>query len=247
MNSICRDSFSKGHCQLGTVALLMLLVAPGYSLAQSTFDHFTTGFRLDGAHRFAECESCHADGLFAGTPTQCSGCHAQSGRIDATAKPAVHVPTTDRCDACHRPNAWVAVARVDHLEVLGTCSSCHNGSKAAGKPVTHLPTGDQCDDCHRSTAWVPAAFDHAGITAACFSCHNGMLAMGKPVDHILATDLCEDCHNTITWSSVSRVDHLQVLGTCSTCHNGMVATGRHPQHILTTAECDTCHNTIAWR
>ena len=247
MRSICRDRPTRELCRLGILALLLLPVVPGQADAQSTFDHFTTGFRLDGAHRVAECESCHTDGLFAGTPTQCSGCHTQAGRINATSKPAVHVTTTDRCDACHRSNAWVAVSRVDHLEVLGTCISCHNGRKANGKPVNHLPTSDQCDDCHRSTAWVPAAFDHAGIAGACFSCHNGAIAMGKPVNHIPATDLCEDCHNTITWSSVSRIDHLQVLGTCSTCHNGMIATGQHPQHTPTTAECDTCHNTIAWR
>jgi len=247
MHSICRRILTKGLYQPGMLALLLLLIVADRSVAQSTFDHFTTGFRLDGAHRFGECESCHADGMFAGTPTQCSGCHTQSGHIDATSKSPVHVTTTDRCDACHRNIAWVAVSRVDHLEVFGTCSSCHDGSKANGKPVDHLPASEQCDDCHRSTAWVPAAFDHSGIVGACFSCHNGMVAMGKPVDHIPATDMCEDCHNTVTWSSVSRVDHLQVLGICSSCHNGMIATGQHPQHIPTTAECGTCHNTVAWR
>jgi len=248
MVSICRDKTTTVFCRLGMLGLLLLLpVVPGQSLAQSAFDHFTTGFRLDGAHRFAECEACHTDGLFAGTPIQCSGCHTQAGRIIATSKPAFHVTTTNRCDSCHAPSAWVAVSRVDHLEVLGTCASCHNSFNANGKPVNHVPASEQCDDCHRSTAWVPAAFDHAGIAGACFSCHNGTIASGKIVNHIPATNLCEDCHNTIMWNPVSRVDHLQVLGTCSTCHNGVTATGQPPQHIPTILECDNCHNTIAWR
>lgn len=246
MYSSCCDKLTVKICRLGVSAIL-LSVCHHITLAQSMFDHFTTGFRLEGSHRFAECESCHTDGLFEGTPTQCAGCHTQASRIRAVSKPAVHATTTDRCDSCHRTNAWVAVARVDHLEVLGTCISCHDGRKANGKPTDHSPASDQCDDCHRTTAWVPAAFDHTGIVGACFSCHNGIVAMGKPIDHIPATNLCEDCHNTVMWSPVARVDHQQVLGTCSTCHNGVVAAGKHPQHIPTTAECDTCHNTIAWR
>ena len=192
------------NCTLGVLGLLLLPAGSG--TAQSSFDHFTTGFRLEGAHRFAECEACHTDGLFEGTPTQCAGCHTQASRTQASSQPATHVTTTDRCDSCHRPNAWAGVVRVDHLEVLGTCASCHDGRTATGKPADHVPAGNQCDNCHRTTAFVPAAFDHTGIVSGCFSCHNGMIAMGKPLDHIPASDTCEDCHNTITWSSAARTD-----------------------------------------
>lgn len=229
------------------LASLLATAVPITSLGKSTFDHFTTGFRLEGAHRFADCEACHTDGIFSGTPTQCSGCHTQSSRVNATSKPAYHITTSDRCDACHRASDWQSVLRVDHFEVVGECAACHNGRRAGGQPVGHLPTTDQCDDCHRTTAWVPAAFEHSGIVGACISCHNGIGAMGKPPTHILATDLCEDCHNTMTFSPVRRVDHLQVLGTCSSCHNGSIAGGQPPGHIPTTEECDACHNTMAWR
>lgn len=234
-------------CWLGAVVLLSLPLTPGSSVAQWRFDHFTTGFRLEGAHRLAECESCHTDGMFAGTPTDCVGCHSQASRTNATSRPQTHITTTDRCDACHRPTAWVGITRVDHLETLGSCNNCHNGRKADGKPPMHLPTSDQCEDCHRTTSWLPAAFEHSGIVGGCFSCHDGMTATGKPVTHIPATNLCEDCHNAFSWSPVSRVDHLQVLGVCSSCHNGVIATGQHPQHIVTSEECDSCHNTLAWQ
>jgi predicted CXXCH cytochrome family protein len=222
-------------------------VAWSQASVSSAFDHFTTGFRLDGAHQFAECSSCHVDGLFEGTPTHCGGCHTQASRIRATAQPTQHVSTTEFCESCHRTNVWVPVARVDHLETQGTCASCHDNRDAMGKPVDHIPTSDQCDDCHRSVAWAPAAFSHTGITSGCFSCHNGMTATGKPVNHIPATNLCEDCHNTVMFSPVARVDHLQVLGVCSSCHNGTIARGQFVGHIPTTAECDTCHNTTSFR
>ncbi len=139
--------------QLSLLALLLLPVAPDRSVAQSTFDHFTTGYRLEGAHRFAECESCHTDGMFTGTVRHCSGCHNQASRSNATSQPQTHITTTNRCAACHRPNVWVGITRVDHFETLGACSSCHNGRKANGKPVTHVPAGNSCEDCHNTVAW----------------------------------------------------------------------------------------------
>ena len=134
-------------------ASLLLTLVSQESIAQSDFDHFTTGFRLEGAHRVAECESCHNDGVFAGTPTACADCHTQASRIQAAWKPATHLQTTDRCDSCHRPFAWVPVLRFDHLETQGTCSSCHNNSIVSGQPPQHIPTTAECDTCHNSRFW----------------------------------------------------------------------------------------------
>lgn len=235
-----------------TVFALVFLLAAGVAVdaraAQgSTFDHFTTGYRLDGAHAMASCDSCHAGSLFAGTPTECAGCHSDSSTVRASTQPSHHVTATQQCESCHRPYTWVPVVRVDHLEVLGSCGSCHDGRRAGGQPLNHLPTANDCESCHRTGAWSPAQFNHTGITDGCFSCHNSMLVMGKPMDHIPATNLCESCHRTIAWSPVGMVDHLQVLGSCSTCHNGVIATGQHAAHMQTTAECDNCHNTRGWR
>lgn len=236
------------HHLLAALALALLpTAAPAQSSIASNFDHYTTGFRLDGEHQFAACESCHTDGMFVGTPRDCVGCHTESSRVRATTKTTQHVLTSERCDACHRTSGFIPIMRMDHLEAFGSCASCHDGRRARGKPPDHVPAGEMCDDCHRTTAFVPAAFSHDSIVDNCASCHNGVVAMGKPVTHIQATNLCEDCHNVLSFSPVARVDHSQVLGTCSSCHNGVTATGQHPQHTPTTAECDTCHNTIAWR
>ena len=232
-------------------AVLVMSLLPGVGMGQasigSSFDHYTTGFRLDGEHQFAACESCHADGMFVGTPRDCVGCHTESSRVRATTKPPQHGLTSERCESCHRTSGFIPIARMDHLEAFGSCASCHDDRRARGKPPNHVPAGEMCDDCHRTTAFVPAAFSHDSIFDNCASCHNGVVAMGKPVTHIPATNICEDCHNTLSFAPVARVDHTQTIGTCSSCHNGITATGQHPQHIPTTAECDTCHNTMAWR
>ncbi len=153
MTTMRKGAFVTRLCQLGVLTLLSLPVATEKSVAQSTFDHFTTGYRLEGAHRFAACESCHTDGMFSGTARHCSGCHSQASRSNATSQPPTHMTTTDRCDACHRPNTWVGVVRVDHLETKGTCYGCHNGRKANGKPPMHMPASDFCEDCHNTVAW----------------------------------------------------------------------------------------------
>ncbi len=153
MASARKGAFAAGICQLGVLALLLLPVAPDRSVAQSKFDHFTTGFRLEGSHRFAACESCHTDGMFSGTARHCAGCHSQSSRSNATSQPQTHITTTNRCDACHRPNTWVGVMRVDHFETRGACYACHNGRKANGKPANHVPAPNTCDDCHNTVAW----------------------------------------------------------------------------------------------
>ena len=53
---------------IGLAAALALI--GGAALAQtafdSSFDHFTTGWPLEGAHRSVECAGCHVGGVFEG-------------------------------------------------------------------------------------------------------------------------------------------------------------------------------------
>jgi predicted CXXCH cytochrome family protein len=232
------------------VCLSLMLLVPGLTLAQvrldSNFDHFTTGFDLDGAHRVVDCESCHVGGVFQGTPTQCGSCHALGGRIRASAKPVNHPLTTDNCADCHRTTAWTPVLRVNHDQIYGTCTSCHNNVFSAGKPPGHVVTQSDCDVCHRTTGWLPVHFSHVEVTQPCVSCHNGADATGKNTTHINTTNYCEACHNTVSFASVARVDHVEVIGTCFSCHNGLTAVGKNPGHIPSGNDCDSCHTTSGW-
>jgi hypothetical protein len=131
--------------------------------------------------------------------------------------------------------------------VLGTCASCHDGTKATGKPPTHIPTTLACDNCHVTSAWLPARFDHTGVApGTCAQCHDGVRATGKTPTHIVTSASCDACHSTIAWLP-ARFDHANVApGTCSQCHNGTSATGKSASHWLTSLECDQCHRTTAW-
>jgi hypothetical protein len=210
------------------------------------FDHDETHFPLDIVHARQTCDACHIQGVFRGTPTQCSGCHSNSGRIQASAPSPSHMRTTDDCEFCHQTGNWENVARVDHFAVTGECQSCHNGIVAIGKNPGHIQSSDVCDNCHRTNSWQDAVFDHEGITANCQLCHNGVIATGKNTNHIQTTNSCEDCHTTITFDPVYRVDHISVIGNCSSCHNGILAEGKPATHMLTNLECDNCHTTISW-
>ena len=143
------------RCRALVIAIGAALIPalPGTSSETTRFDHFTTAFQLEGAHRLAECEACHVDGIFAGTPTQCEGCHRHASRIRATSKPPRHAQTSTRCESCHQASAWSPVIKVDHFEVFGTCSRCHNGVTATGQFAQHIPTTEECDSCHNTFAW----------------------------------------------------------------------------------------------
>jgi hypothetical protein len=233
---------------IALVAVLLLAAGPAYAQSgfRSGFDHFTTGFPLDGSHRNTDCERCHVGGIFRGTPRKCSACHARAGLVRSTPMPVDHILSTPLCEDCHWQTNWDPVRRVDHSQVIGSCGSCHNGTSGTGKPLDHPQSSDQCEDCHRPNAWLPAGFDHANVFGNCFMCHNGTTATGKNTMHINTTNICEDCHRTIAWVPVIRVDHLQVLGLCQTCHDGTTATGKDTDHIASNDACDDCHSTNAW-
>jgi hypothetical protein len=217
------------------------------------FDHTTTGFELDGAHRNLPCESCHISAVFKGTPRDCAACHSRGTRFNATPKPANHILSSENCAACHNTTAYLPAVHFDHADVRGSCSSCHDSVHATGKPPGHIQTGEPCESCHSTVAWLPAAFDHSGITSGCSGCHNGQRATGKGGAHLATSDNCEACHSTNYWQPALRVDHSQVSGACVSCHSGSVSistgvvTAKSAHHIPADNNCDTCHvSTTSW-
>ena len=130
----------------------------------ATFDHSRSNFPLTGAHQQVDCEKCHVNGQFAGTPTTCVNCHAD---------PAFHVGAfgTD-CAACHSTTAWSPATftgrhtfPLNHGEsgtvscvtchptnfTTYTCYGCHEHSEADVRSE-HLDEGisnfQNCMECH---------------------------------------------------------------------------------------------------
>ncbi len=191
----------------GLVLLLMGQVALADTENRTKFDHALSGFPLTGAHERARCESCHANGIFKGTPNQCRFCHQSGSKTSNTSKPPNHVPTNAACEECHTSTSSWSGARFNHFSMGGVaCVSCHNGSTVTGKPPRHVPSSSACESCHRGTAtWSGADFDHAGVAAGCVSCHSGFFLGpdGPPASHIPGrTTNCEGCHrSTSVWLS----------------------------------------------
>jgi len=139
----------------------------------SNFEHYSTGFPLDGAHRKIRCNSCHQRAIFKGTPTACSGCHSNRSTISSSKKSINHIRTTNNCDNCHVQKSWLN-ARMDHNSITGSCSTCHNGTVkiASSKNSSHVQSSDRCENCHTTRRWLPARFFHSNIAGNCVSCHN---------------------------------------------------------------------------
>jgi len=211
-------------------------------------------------------------------PTQCANCHGvfdyvSSGRI-VLAKPANHIDTTNFCQSCHtlwgfdkirtlkNPNE----ARiVDHKEVLGACSTCHNNITAIGKSSFHVETQLECDECHTTKAFftlVNGKFDHSGIISNCAECHDGIRAKGKDAkpDHIATTSDCSACHSTDAFKP-ALFDHSTYKNGCINCHTStpnlsdptVIASAHfqptyHPMQLSDASqfECNDCHTTTSF-
>jgi hypothetical protein len=234
---------------LGGVLGILLLSLPTAAQQRSNarFEHFRSGFPMTGAHAQAECESCHALGVFKGTPTQCELCHVQGSRTGASGKPATHIPTSMACNMCHTSTVSWTGARYRHIGVApASCMQCHNGSMAPGKHATHIQTTSSCDQCHRTTAWVPASYNHATVApGTCNTCH-GVTATPMPSGHFVTTRSCDACHTTSRWLP-ARYSHTSAYFsahnsgvTCSSCHRGNTETITW-QYGAYTGFCAGCH------
>jgi hypothetical protein len=130
----------------------------------ATFDHLRSNFPLTGAHQAIDCEKCHQNGIFKGTPSTCVNCHAD---------PAFHAGLfgTD-CASCHSTTAWQpATFNGQHSFPLNhgesgtvscvtchpsafttyTCYGCHEHSES-GIRSKHLEESisnfQDCMECH---------------------------------------------------------------------------------------------------
>jgi hypothetical protein len=180
--------------------------AEGWTPAK--FDHNLAAFKLEGEHAEAQCEECHQDGVYKGTPADCYSCHKQDDEHDGKFG-------TD-CAACHTPTDWED-ATFDHnksnFPLTGrhvglACEQCHSSGTFAGlstacitchsDPGYHAGLfGTNCVQCHTTQNWyAPYTGGHPGIA------DEG----GSGVNHGGGT--CRDCHTRSLHSA-----------TCTACHD----------------------------
>lgn len=111
----------------------------------ATFDHNKSAFKLDGAHVNVECQKCHINNVFKGTPQTCSACHNDpafhQGMFAATA-----------CSQCHNTGAWSPAIYTGSHPVIS--------NEDGGSGVNHGGRG--CRSCHTVNL----------STATCTECHD---------------------------------------------------------------------------
>jgi len=187
-----------------------------------------------------------------GLSVNCVNCHNEDFD-DIPDKIGTHVATSNSCETCHSPLGFSTVSFVDHLEIFGNCSECHNDLLAIGKSEFHIETNVECDDCHNTTHFLAlnldGSFDHSGILRSCSGCHNGAVARDKTPSppHPDTSTECGECHTTSSFENAFP-DHSgpAVVGNrCDSCH-GVNATGQIVGHPVTNVDCGTCHSTATF-
>ncbi len=183
------------------------------------YESIHPNFPLTGAHlstgKCSTCASCHAGGVFLGTPKICATCHNGAPTSPTVGRSSAHPPIGQtNCDGCHNTTSFTATWSMQHSTVGNQlCSSCHNNSflnyGAMGKDQNHITTTAECSTCHQTVDnpthtnadWlISMNAIHAGITTGCLSCHDGTHhpALGK-IDyapgHPATSDQCETCHS----------------------------------------------------
>jgi hypothetical protein len=90
------------------------------------FDH-QDFFPLDGRHSEIDCQACHVEQVYQGTPAECKDCHPE---------PEIHAGFFGlKCEYCHSTSSWYPAQLVNHQF-----------------PIDHGDQGDvECQVCHVST------------------------------------------------------------------------------------------------
>lgn len=193
----------------------------GWAVNDAVRAHERTRFPLSGAHRVADCASCHAavePPSYAGTPRDCVACHEQDARRGGIHPDHVKAGFPDRCDECHGTYAW-GLARVTHSwwPLRGghtgvECFRCHAGEVYAG-------TSDRCEDCHG------ADYDRTSSPAHA--------ALGFP-------RACRECHAESAWNP-ARTDWHDRRFPLRGGHRGLACTDCHAGGQATSFTCTSCH------
>ena len=218
----------------------------------ATFDHNKTLFPLTGAHVTVPCSSCHINGNYTSTPSDCYGCHKPD--YDGAKNPnhvAASFPTT--CQTCHSTTNWSG-ASFNHA--------------TTGFPLTGAHVSVPCQSCHVNN-------NYALKDPSCKACHLPDYNTAKNPDHVAAgfpTD-CTLCHNTINWTSATfnhastgfaltgahttllcatcHVNNNYALNdpTCKACHLPDYNKTTNPNHAQVgfPQTCEVCHTTTAWQ
>jgi len=146
----------------------------------ASFNHASTGFPLDGAHKPLDCSECHTTGSFSGLDPACYSCHEQD-YLSTNDPDHQSMGFGTSCEQCHNTTRWDD-ANFDHD---GLFFPIYSGR--------HQGTWNDCTDCHVN------ASNYAVFS--CIDCHAHSNQSDVDADHsevrgtyIYESNACYDCH-----------------------------------------------------
>ncbi|MEE8408912.1 MAG: cytochrome c3 family protein, partial [Myxococcota bacterium] len=114
-------------------------------------------YALRGLHSTVACSDCHSGGTYAGTPTECFGCHESQFFDPASSPNHAAAGFSTRCEDCHSSISW-RPARYQHQRFIRrgvhrvtACDRCHPGEDYAGAFGGTVTLWD-CFLCHDTGA-----------------------------------------------------------------------------------------------
>lgn len=105
-----------------------------------SFDHQEI-FVLDGSHLEIECQACHINQIYQGTPADCKDCHAE---------PEIHLGYFGlTCEYCHATSSWYPAQLTRHTFPLN-----HGADGELACETCHATTYNEytCFSCHEHSA-----------------------------------------------------------------------------------------------
>jgi hypothetical protein len=143
------------------------------------FRHGRTGFRLTGAHRAADCNDCHGDGVYAGKDSACVSCHQRDYNRASNPDHQAAGFSTD-CADCHGTVSWGG-GDFDHDSAFFPIYSGPHKGKWSECATCHVNSGNfaafSCFGCHPHSDRKKTNEKHKGEpgysydSRACYNCH----------------------------------------------------------------------------
>lgn len=151
----------------------------------ATFVDHNRYWPLEGRHATTACTSCHENGVYAGTPRECVGCHlVDYDTSDNPSHQALSLAKT--CQSCHDETAWATDRYPGHDSQFVTSTGDH--SRYDCRDCHTDPTSDwdlfSCTGCHEGEHTLArmnakhdeepgyqSTLDTYGVERGCLHCH----------------------------------------------------------------------------
>ena len=224
----------------------VLKVSPitGWEFSTDTirFNHYNTGFPLEGQHAGVDCRDCHDNLVFNTASTQCFSCHVD-----------IHQQTVGAdCARCHTSDNWLVdnimeIHQENGFPLLGvhaqiSCAECHQSET----DLQFFRIGNECINCHLDDYQATTEPNHAasGFSLECIDCHRieGFDWSSEFINHdffplVKGHDIadCTACHTDGSFKNTPT--------DCIACHQNDYNNTQNPDHQAAdlSTNCIECH------